>query len=107
MSIIRSRTASEIYLWNFGRCRTSRISLSTAGDKQMVSCDRARSNARSGIESCLSAAPVTELASKTTFGIIGGEFRLDLLVGKPIGARCGLDRGEDRSQGIITQGSRA
>src|SRR3984893_1524390 len=104
MSIIRSRTASEIYLWNFGRCRTSRISLATAGEKQMVSCDRARSSARSGIESCLSAAPITELASKTTFGIIGGEFHLDLLVCQPAGARRALDRGEDCSQGIITQG---
>src|SRR6266446_8060235 len=107
MSRMRPRVASEIYLWNFGRCRTSRISLSTAGDRQMVSCDRARSNARSGIETSLSAAPTTELASKTTFGIIGGEFRLYLFVGQPVGARRALDGGKNRSQGVITLELRA
>src|SRR5216684_8231955 len=104
MSRMRSRLASEIYLRNFGRCRTSRISASTAADRQMVSCDRARSNARSGIELSLSAAPTIELASKTTFGIISGEFRLDFLVGQPVGARHAFDRGENCSQGIVAGG---
>src|SRR5262249_60300132 len=35
-----------------------------------------------------------ELASKTTFGIVGGQFRLDLLVGQPVGARRAFDRGK-------------
>src|SRR6266404_8378371 len=100
MSRVRPRVASEMYLWNLGRSRTSRISLATAVDRQMVSRDRASSSARSGTESCLSAAPITVLASKTTFGIIGGEFRLDLVVGQSIGTRRALDRGENRSQGI-------
>src|SRR5437899_6536258 len=72
MSRMRSRLASETYLRNFGRASTSRISDATAADRQMVSCDRARNNARSGIECSLSAAPIIELASKTTFGIVGG-----------------------------------
>ncbi len=50
---------------------------------------------------------MTELASKTTFGIIGGELRLYLLVGQRVGARRALDSGENRSQGVVTQGLRA
>src|SRR5690242_14973187 len=107
ISRMRPRVASVIYLWNFARCRTSRISVSTARERQMVSCVRARSNARSGIESALSAAPTIELASKTTFGIIDGEFRLDLLVGQPVGTCRTFDRGENRSQGIVTRRWRA
>src|SRR6516162_5578367 len=96
-----------MYLRNFGRCSTSRISPSTAEDRQTVSCDRARSSARSGIESVLSAAPTIELTSKTTFGIIDGEFRFDLFVGKPIGACGALNRRENRSQRIVSRGLRA
>jgi len=44
---------------------------------------------------------MTELASKTTFGIIGGELRLYLLVGQRVGARRALDSGENRSQGVV------
>jgi hypothetical protein len=69
----------------------------------MVSYARARTNACSAIEASLSATPTIELASKTTFGIIGREFRLDLLVGQPIGARRGFDRGENRSQWILAR----
>ena len=64
----------------------------------MVSYARARSNACSGIKASLSAALTIELASKTTFGIIGREFRFNLLVGQPIGPRRVFDRRENRGQ---------
>src|SRR5258708_3123636 len=37
-------------------------------------------------------------------GIRGGEFRLYLFVGQPVGSRSALDRGENHSQGIIPWG---
>jgi hypothetical protein len=88
ISRMRPRSASVMYLRNFGRWRTSRISVSTDGERQIVACERASSNAHSGVESALSAAPTIELASKTAFGIVGGEFRLDLRVRQPVGTCC-------------------
>jgi hypothetical protein len=61
-SIISSRSSrrpATRYFWNFGRLKTSRISLATSAERQIVAFDLACRSARSGMESHFRSAPTT------------------------------------------------